>query len=352
MSRLRTAAERLRDRARWFVRMPNLEGRVEAVDAYAHDLEDVTHDLGARSDEQRARLDQALGSAVDGQRLAGDALAGIRAHSEQLGDVERRLRRLERWAAIPVVTDWIAAAFVPEDLLISVVLPTRNRREEVPLAIQTVLAQEYRNWELVVVDDASTDDTARVVDAIGDDRIRRVEGEGRGVSAARNVGLDHAEGDVVAYLDDDNRMDRLWLKAVAWTFWQRPRAEVVYGARVIDDSGRAYGASASAIPALQFEPFDRETLEWGNFVDMGVIAHRAGLPEARFDESFVRMGDWDLFLRLTEEQDPVELPVVALRYYTGAEGRLSRPDTPVEDEDRDRVLAKVAERRRARVSRD
>jgi hypothetical protein len=60
---------------------------------------------------------------------------------------------------------------------------------------------------------------------------------------------------------------------------------------------------------------------------MGCIAHRAGLPEARFDESLREMGDWDLFLRLTRRAPPLALPAIACFYTTDAPNRLSHGPT-------------------------
>jgi glycosyltransferase involved in cell wall biosynthesis len=281
---------------------------------------------------------------MDAQRLAGDALAGIRAHDDQLGDLRRKVRRLERWAAIPVVTDWISRAEVPEDLLVSIVLPTRNRASVLPEAVRSVQEQVYGRWELLIVNDGSTDGTQEIIDGFADERIRSIEGEGRGVCRARNLALEAAKGDVIIYLDDDNWMEPLWLKAVAWAMSQRPDVNVLYGARIIDDFGRVHGLSTSAEPMLQFEPWDRETLEYGNFADGGVMAHRP--TDKRWDENLQQMGDWGFFLQITDDETPLELPVIAIRYHTQADERLS--ETSTYDVDRARVIANTEARRTAR----
>jgi hypothetical protein len=74
---------------------------------------------------------------------------------------------------------------------------------------------------------------------------------------------------------------------------------------------------------MQFNSFDRERLLQGNLVDMGVLAHTAGLPDAHFDERLWEYADWDLFLALTEHRVPVELPAIAVYYRTAPIGRLS-----------------------------
>lgn len=89
--------------------------------------------------------------------------------------------------------------------LVSVVIPTYNRASLVPRAIESVLAQTHSDFEIIVVDDASTDDTQATVQAYDDDRIMYLAHEtNRHVSAARNTGIAHASGEYIAFLDDDD----------------------------------------------------------------------------------------------------------------------------------------------------
>ena len=88
--------------------------------------------------------------------------------------------------------------------LISIILPTYNRAWCIEKAMKSVLAQTYANWELVIVDDGSTDDTPDVVAGFDDPRIRLLRQGNNGVSAARNYGIRECRGDVVALLDSDD----------------------------------------------------------------------------------------------------------------------------------------------------
>lgn len=88
---------------------------------------------------------------------------------------------------------------------ISVIIPTYNHAGTLPRAIDSVLAQTFEDFELLVVDDGSTDDTAAVIADYEDDRVRYVPHEtNRGASVARNTGIDHARGEFVAFLDSDD----------------------------------------------------------------------------------------------------------------------------------------------------
>jgi glycosyltransferase involved in cell wall biosynthesis len=94
----------------------------------------------------------------------------------------------------------------------SVVVPTYNRSEMLPRAIHSVLAQSVTDFELIVVDDGSSDNTESVAKSITDHRLRYVRQENRGLSAARNFGVAHAKGQWVTFLDDDDQALTNWLE--------------------------------------------------------------------------------------------------------------------------------------------
>ncbi len=187
--------------------------------------------------------------------------------------------------AVAATMAWIAQATLTMSPLVSVVLPTRNRAERLPTAIASVLAQTYERWELIVIDDGSDDETAALLATIDDPRVRAVSRPHAGVSAARNAALELIRGELVAYLDDDNTMHPEWLKSVVWAFEHRPGVDVLYGAFVIDDLERTTGGGSGALPILRLLPYRREALAEGNLADTSAVAHRAGLPEAWFDEA-------------------------------------------------------------------
>lgn len=91
--------------------------------------------------------------------------------------------------------------------MISIVLPTYNRATTLPRAVASVLRQSLTDWELIIVDDGSTDTTQQVLGDITDPRIRVCRHPAnRGVSAAKNTGLDHIRGDWFTILDSDDEM--------------------------------------------------------------------------------------------------------------------------------------------------
>ncbi len=90
------------------------------------------------------------------------------------------------------------------DILFSIIIPTYNRANMLTKAIESVLAQTYDNWELIIVDDGSTDNTKEVVLSYKSDKIKYVYQKNQKESVARNKGIDIAKGDYICFLDDDD----------------------------------------------------------------------------------------------------------------------------------------------------
>ena len=88
---------------------------------------------------------------------------------------------------------------------VSVIIPTYNRAELLPLAIKSALNQTFNDIEIIVSDDKSTDDTREVVRSFADERIKYVLNKGKkGPSATRNTAILASEGEYIAFLDDDD----------------------------------------------------------------------------------------------------------------------------------------------------
>jgi hypothetical protein len=264
----------------------------------------------------------------------------VRVHNE----LEGHVATLENLAAIDAVTRFVRHAPLRRHPLVSVILPTCNRPQHLPRAIDSVRRQHYCDWELIVVDDGSDPDCGPATPAPEDERIRWLRIDKSGVCVARNTALSVARGEIIAYMDDDNLMDPGWLAAVVWAFEQRPDVDVLYGAFVVDDLLRVDGRSSGQLPRTFLHSWNREALRQSNLADMGAMAHRSGLPEAHFDEGLREMGDWDLLLRLTEERDPLVLPAIACYYTTDAPHRLSGGPTHRADHARIASRAGLASR--------
>jgi glycosyltransferase involved in cell wall biosynthesis len=184
--------------------------------------------------------------------------------------------------------------------LVSVYLPTRDRAALLPIAARSVLEQDYRTLELIVVDDGSRDDTARVLEALAasDSRVRRLATRGgEGPAVARNLAIDAARGTFVTGLDDDDRMlpGRVRALVGAW----RDAYAFVCSRWYLEDDGlrRRLGARPGAVTL--------EQLLHGNVVGNQVLAPLERVRAVgRFDPSLPASEDYDLWTRLVLRYGP------------------------------------------------
>ncbi|HWI87397.1 MAG TPA: glycosyltransferase [Sphingomonas sp.] len=219
-------------------------------------------------------------------------------------DVAAEVAFLQRMAALTSEQAKLAA-----DTKVSVIMPAFNRETVIAAAIRSVLAQTHDNFELIVVDDGSTDTTCEVVRSFAaDPRVRLVQAGHAGVSAARNLGLSHASGDFVAYLDSDNRWNG-WFLEVMIRFMTSAGFDVAYSAISLrDDAGQLTGYIG--------DKFDWDACLQQNYVDLNAFCHRRSLLDAvgAFDPMLRRMVDWDLILRMTKGREVGFAPFLGCDY--------------------------------------
>ncbi len=179
---------------------------------------------------------------------------------------------------------------------ISIVIPTYNRGWVLKEAIDSVLMQDYPDFEVIVVDDGSTDDTPNILKACGP-RISVFRQQNRGVSAARNRGVREASGSLIAFLDSDD----LWmpgkLSVQAEFFRSRPDALICQTEEIWVRNGRRVNPKVRhKKPSGDiFEP----SLELCLVSPSAAMLRRSLLEEmGGFDESLPACEDYDLWLRI------------------------------------------------------
>jgi glycosyltransferase involved in cell wall biosynthesis len=189
---------------------------------------------------------------------------------------------------------------------VSVIVPTYNSAHFLSAAIQSVLAQSYRDFELIVVDDGSRDHTPRVVASFGD-RVRYLRQENAGVSVARNRGIAESSGRYVAFLDADDTWMPSKLQRQRDALEAEPTRRLCYSAfEVVDEKLSAIEIRRSRRQGSALE----DLLTRGNVVGSicTVMCERALIDEVGgFDVTLSQCADWDLWIRIAARTEFIYL---------------------------------------------
>lgn len=185
--------------------------------------------------------------------------------------------------------------------IISIVVPAFNQAEFLADAVDSAMAQTYRDFEIILVDDGSTDETPTVARKFGK-AIRYIRQENQGLAGARNTGVLLANGEYVALLDSDDLWLPTFLEAMMALAEDNPRATVYYsGWRYVDAEGHVCPQQPHTWVVPPAEMY--WTLLRVNFlIPSTILMRRAQIIQAgAFDASFRRLQDWELWLRLSRD---------------------------------------------------
>ncbi|MCM8775444.1 MAG: glycosyltransferase [Candidatus Omnitrophica bacterium] len=183
---------------------------------------------------------------------------------------------------------------------VSIIIPTYNRKHLVSDAIESVLAQTYKDYEIIVVDDGSTDGTEEMIRSKYGDRLHYIRQTNQGISAARNAGIRSAKGDFIAFLDSDD----MWLP-------EKLEKQITYldqhsNLGFLCTRFKAY--SIHNKDAVRFGPEGfstkfAELLMSDNFIPTStVMVRRAVLDDVGlFDPDIPTYEDFDLWLRIAKK---------------------------------------------------
>jgi len=209
---------------------------------------------------------------------------------------------------------------------VSVIIPTYNRAHLLSRAIKSVLNQTFQDFEIIIVDDASTDNTDRLVASFQNSRMIYIQHErNQGSAAARNTALRQAQGEFIAFLDSDDEWlpDKLEKQMKLFSKASQNVGLVVTGAMDIREN----------IPYQIYLPKFR-----GNIARRILIENCVGLTSIAlvrkecftksglFDESLRGSEDWDLWIRIAQHYEVDFTPDILLRY-------CPQPDSMIRDHD-------------------
>jgi glycosyltransferase involved in cell wall biosynthesis len=192
---------------------------------------------------------------------------------------------------------------VKEGPLVSIITPTFNRLDYLPEAIDSVLSQSYQNFEMIIVDDGSTDGTGGLLESyLADKRIKYIYQSNQGQSVARNRGIAESSGEFICFLDSDNAWLQHKLERSLKEFEDFPQVDIVYGDSIfIDEKSAEIGRSAMK----RYSGRITHHLLKDNFVSMNTTMSRRKcfVEMGAFNESDRIAEDYELWLRFSTKYE-------------------------------------------------
>jgi glycosyltransferase involved in cell wall biosynthesis len=181
--------------------------------------------------------------------------------------------------------------------LVSIIIPTYNRAKLLKEAVDSVLTQTYRDLEIIVVDDGSTDETSALMATYGE-RVRYIRQENAGVSAARNRGICASTGKYIGFLDDDDTYLATKIERQVEYLTKHPEIGFVHCRYYVMDEAGNYLHKIGLLPEGNVLP----ELLCRNFLWMSApLISRACLEQVGgFDEHLSTAADYDLWLRIAQ----------------------------------------------------
>ena len=202
---------------------------------------------------------------------------------------------------------------VEQDPLVSIIIPNYNHAQYVGDAIWSVLTQEYRNFEIIVVDDGSTDNSRDVITQFGD-KVQYIHQKNAGLSAARNTGIKASKGVLIGVLDADDMYESIFLSTLVVTLQENPDADGVYcGYQFVDHKN-------NLLPQIEARLVDHDKLydallDGNFFVPESIFLRRYVYDNVGlFDETLRACEDWDVWLRVTKKYKIVHSPNILTRH--------------------------------------
>lgn len=183
------------------------------------------------------------------------------------------------------------------DELISIIIPTYNRASSISKSVRSVLAQTYKNIEVIVVDDGSTDNTKQLIENICDYRLKYINLDtNAGACNARNKGIEMAKGDYIAFQDSDDvwKIDKLEKQIYAL---KKNNVDLVFCAyEKINEKKQII------LPQLKEGYVSRKELLRQSIVStQTLLGKKKCFEKVKFDESMPRLQDYDITIRLSKE---------------------------------------------------
>ncbi len=197
---------------------------------------------------------------------------------------------------------------------VSVIMPVYNGEKYIRQAIDSVLSQSYKDWELIVVDDGSTDKTSKILESYHDPRISCLHQSNQGLSSARNAGISKVRGEYVAFLDADDEWEPAFLECCVMELDRNETLAGVYTRNsFIDSRGQILPRLGGAmVPCAGFRA---RILEGGFFPQHAAVVRSSVVHDVgMFDAGLTSAEDWDFWIRMSKNHQLLAIPLPLARY--------------------------------------
>ena len=210
--------------------------------------------------------------------------------------------------------------------LISVIIPTYNGEKTILETIQSLQQQSFRDLEIIVINDGSTDGTVELLKQIAEPRLKIFSYENGGLPVARNRGIDRATGDYITFIDADDLWTPDKLESQLAALQQNPQAGVAYSwtAFINEKSEFLY-----AWEPIYYQGNVYPQLLVKNFISSGsnILARREFIEAAgRFDPTLKSAEDWDYYIRIAAICQFVLVPQYQILYRRSSQSMTSKVD--------------------------
>lgn len=195
----------------------------------------------------------------------------------------------------------------------SIIMPVYNRKDTISDSIESVLNQNYQNFELIIIDDNSNDGTITVINKYRKEYEKIIlikNPDHLGCAHSRNIGVSASKGNYIFYLDSDNTWDFRYLKTMLGAFLYL-KCEAIYCGQYLFNNG------SSKPYAIRFASFNISLLENRNFIDLNCFAHTRNIFNDIncFNTNLKRLIDYDFILNISKKTDIYSIPVILSNYF-------------------------------------
>ena len=196
--------------------------------------------------------------------------------------------------------------------LVSVIFPILNNHNNMCKTVESILNQSYTNFELMLITNKNDNSTHELIEQLDDNRIQIILlDENINTAHAYNEGLKNITGNIVMYLDSNNKWDYKYMETMVGAFIKLHDADALYSGQYL------YENFDSKPCAACFATYNKPLLHNHNYINLSCFCHRASIINkiTEFDESLTTLNDWDFILKISNNFKMYSIPIILTKNY-------------------------------------